>query len=158
MLRPWYAAGLPVTRRGKPMDEVLQDLRVLAQQGAQRAYAPYSGFPVGAAVLAEDDRTWAGCNVENASFGLTQCAERTAIAAAIADGARPGALRLLVIYTPGQRVHSPCGACRQVMQELMAPDSRVISCCDTEDTLAWTLPELLPDPFSADALLPRDSR
>ena len=135
------------------MDETLGRLRTLAQQSAQHAYAPYSRFPVGAAVLAADGSVYLGCNVENASFGLSQCAERSALANAIAQGARPGTLTLLLIYTPGDRAHSPCGACRQVMQELMAPESRVVSSCDGDDIREWLGAEHLPQPFSRDALL-----
>lgn len=120
-------------------------LRARAIAAAGNAYAPYSHFAVGAAVQDSSGAVYAGCNVENASFGLTQCAERAALTAAVAAGAAPGSLTMLVIYTPGQNIQAPCGACRQVMQELMAPDSRVIACCDGTDTCSWTPQEYLPD-------------
>lgn len=138
-------------------DDILTRLKQAAARAAGHSYSPYSRFPVGAAVISVDGKVYAGCNVENASLGLTQCAERAALTAAIADGAEPGSLRILIIYTPGVRAHAPCGACRQVMHELMAPDGRVISCCDGEETRSWAGSEYLPDPFSADVLLnPRD--
>jgi cytidine deaminase len=103
-------------------------------------------------LLAAEGRIYAGCNVENASFSLTQCAERAALTAAIADGAEPGSISALLIYTPGPRAHAPCGACRQVMHELMTPDSLVVSCCDGDATSIWLGSEHLPEPFSPDAL------
>jgi cytidine deaminase len=132
--------------------QVLEKLRGHAARVAGHAYAPYSRFPVGAAVLGASGRVYTGCNVENASFSLTQCAERVALAAAIADGNEPGSIAALVLYTPGLRVHSPCGACRQVMHELMAPGGLVASCCDGESTRIWHGSEHLPEAFSPDAL------
>lgn len=128
-------------------DAVLTRLRAAAKRAAGHAHAPYSGFPVGAAVLAADDTVYSGCNVENASFGLTQCAERAALTAAIADGAPAGSMQILLIYTPGDTAHPPCGACRQVMRELMAADGMVVSCCDGPEQRTWSHPEHLPDPF-----------
>ena len=136
----------------KSAEKHLDELRRLATRAAANAYSPYSLFPVGAAVMSASNKAWSGCNVENASFGLTQCAERAALTAAICDGARPGSLTLLVLYTPGDTAHAPCGACRQVMHELMAAESLVVSCCDSEQTLTWSDKEYLPDPFTADAL------
>lgn len=127
-------------------------LKARALEAAGHSYSPYSRFPVGAAVCDETGQVYTGCNVENASLGLTQCAERSALAAAVVAGARPGSLRCLVIYTPGAQAHSPCGACRQVMHELMAPDSHVYSCCDSAEVMAWNGSEHLPEPFSGDVL------
>lgn len=132
--------------------QLLDKLKGQAVLAAAHAYAPYSHFPVGAAVQGVGGRIYTGCNVENASFSLTQCAERAALAAAISDGAKPGSIAALVIYTPGRRAHPPCGACRQVMHELMAPDSLVASCCDGEATRIWRGSEYLPEPFSPEAL------
>ena len=81
-----------------------------------RAYAPYSRYQVGAAVLAEDGRVFVGCNVENASYGLTICAERTAAVSMVAAGARE--IRAVVVVTAGPEAGSPCGACRQTLAEL----------------------------------------
>jgi cytidine deaminase len=85
-------------------EQTVTKLKSYAQRRRQRPCA-YSRFRVGAAVSSADGQVYAGCNVENASFGLTQCAERAALTAAIADGARPGDLRTLVLYTPGETVH-----------------------------------------------------
>jgi cytidine deaminase len=137
----------------KPPEQIVKELKKHAEKAAAHSHSPYSRFPVGAAVTGEAGKIYVGCNVENASFGLTQCAERTALTAAIADGAAPGSLGLLVIYTPGEVAHPPCGACRQVMHELMAEDSLVVSCCDGADSKAWRHSEYLPQPFSADAIL-----
>lgn len=138
----------------KPLEETVERLKRHAVQAARHSYSPYSRFAVGAAVTGTDERVYRGCNVENASFGLTQCAERSALAAAIADGVRRGALQALLIYTPGQTAHPPCGACRQVMRELMAADSLVVSCCDSEEVRYWSPADYLPDPFLPEALHP----
>jgi cytidine deaminase len=133
-----------------PSAETIALLKSHAQTAASRSYSPYSKFRVGAAVIGEEGEVYSGCNVENASFGLTQCAERNAINVAIASGASPQTLITLLIYTPGEQAHSPCGACRQVMHELMADESQVISCCDAEIFKTWSKSEYLPDPFDLD--------
>ncbi len=127
--------------------QLLKALRAQAVVASANAYSPYSNFKVGAAVADRDGQVYAACNVENASFSLTQCAERNAIAAAISGGARPGSLDTLLIYIPGKLALPPCGACRQVMHEMMSVDSQVIACCDTEDIKVWTRDQYLPDPF-----------
>ena len=137
-------------------DEALDQLKRHAAQAADRSYSPYSHFRVGAAVIGPHGQVHVGCNVENGSYGLTQCAERAALTAAVAGGEAPGTLRTLVLYTPGESAHAPCGACRQVMHELMAPDSLVVSCCDTDEVKAWKPPDYLPDPFRSEVLLNRD--
>ena len=131
----------------KPLPETVALLKSCAQNVASQSYSPYSKFKVGAAVIGEEGEIFAGCNVENASYGLTQCAERNAISAAIAGGLRAGTLVSLVVYTPGEHVCPPCGACRQVMHEMMAEESQVISCCDGDMYKTWTRKEYLPDPF-----------
>ena len=92
-----------------------QELLDAARLVAENAYAPASGFQVGAALLAVDGRIFVGCNVENASFGLTICAERGAVCRAVAEGARE--FSKIAIWTPSDPPGSPCGACRQVLAE-----------------------------------------
>lgn len=114
-----------------------------------RAYAPYSHFPVGAALLTDNGEIIAGCNVENSSFGLTICAERNAVAAAVARGHRK--FRAVAVAASPVDPVSPCGACRQVLAEFN-PDMVVISVgCDGR-VQEWTLKELLPAGFSPDDL------
>ena len=131
----------------KHQEESFASLKEMAMVACRNSYSPYSKFSVGAAVMSDDGRAFAGCNVENASYGMTQCAERNAVGAAISAGCIAGNLVALVIYTPGDTAHSPCGACRQVMHELMAADSRVISCCDNDEFRVWARHEHLPDAF-----------
>ena len=132
----------------KPVDfELLNSLRDQAALASKNAYSPYSQFQVGAAVIDREGRVFVGCNMENASFGLTQCAERNAIAAAVSGGSPAGNLLTLVIYVPGEQPLPPCGACRQVMHEMMAEDSLVIACCDSEEMKTWSPQQYLPDAF-----------
>jgi cytidine deaminase len=105
----------------------------------ENAHAPYSGFLVGAALLAEDGRIFTGCNIENISYGLTQCAERVAIGTAIAAGVRRF-LALVVVAETAVPI-SPCGACRQVLAEFGVP--RIMLANRTE-RLEFTLEQLLP--------------
>ena len=128
--------------------ETSQDLLTLAREARDRAYAPYSQFKVGAALLARDGRPFQGCNVENAAYGLCNCAERTALFNAVAAGCQPGDFAALAVITDTDGVASPCGACRQVIQEF-APDAVVYAFCDGEAVLACRLTELLPQPFGA---------
>jgi cytidine deaminase len=121
-------------------------LEKAARAAARNAYAPYSRFPVGAAVRAGSGRIYAGCNVENASYGLCACAERTAIAAAVAAGER--SILEVAIYTPTRRPSAPCGACRQVISEF-GPAARVVAVCDSGERLEGSLPDLLPAAFTA---------
>ncbi|CAI8166705.1 MAG: Cytidine deaminase [Pseudidiomarina mangrovi] len=129
------------------LTERLAQLKSTAQAVSQHAYAPYSQFPVGAVVLLKDGRQFSGCNVENASYGLTNCAERTAIFAAIAAGVSSDQFAGVVIYTPSQPAYAPCGACRQVIAEFFAADAPVLSFSDAEQR-HWQVQDLLPDAFS----------
>ncbi len=117
-----------------------------ARRARDSAYAPYSNFMVGAAVLAGSGRIYIGCNVENASYSETVCAERVAIYQAIAAGEKE--LELLAVVAAGDHPVSPCGACRQVMAEFDIP--RVLL-ANTEDTvIEKTLNELLPGAFNGE--------
>ncbi len=121
-------------------------LQQAAQDAAAQAYAPYSKFPVGVAVLAQSGNIYTGCNVENASYGGTVCAERNAIGAAVVAGERN--FIALMVYTPQERLTPPCGICRQVIAEFFLPDAPVASCNHLQQQQNWTLAELLPAAFT----------
>lgn len=121
----------------------LEALESLARSVREHAHAPYSDFRVGAAVRARSGRSYLGCNVENASFGATVCAERNAIAAAVAAGERE--IVAVAVYTEADSPALPCGICRQVIQEF-GPDAVVVSTTPTARKQT-TLRELLPEAF-----------
>lgn len=123
-----------------------------ARAAMQRAYAPYSHYRVGACVLTADGRQFCGCNVENASFGMTICAERNAITTAIAEGAT--AIEAIAIAAEGP-MPFPCGACRQFMREF-ARDMRIIVAGE-DRTVVTTLSALLPESFGPEAIAAVDS-
>lgn len=127
-------------------EQIVTRLYATARGVSANAYTPYSGARVGACALDGEDRVYSGCNVENASYGLTQCAERNALGAAISAGVKPGGIRALLVYATGFDVLAPCGACRQVMYELLAPDALVVACTSEEDFRSWRLDDLLPHP------------
>ncbi len=132
------------------MDELLEDIQELltaATTVRQRAYAPYSNFQVGAALRTADGRVFVGCNVENTSYGLSVCAERNAIAAAVAGGMQPRELAALVVVADTADPVTPCGACRQVIVEFLAEDGVVIGANLAGETRQWTTEELLPGRF-----------
>jgi cytidine deaminase len=122
----------------------LAELTDKAQKASKRAYCPYSHFSVGASVLGGTGRVYTGCNVENASYALTICAERNAIFQAVAQGEQ--AIHTVVIYTPTLRPTAPCGACRQVMYEF-GPEAEVICVCDGPEVTRHMVSELLPGAF-----------
>ena len=121
-------------------------LQSAAQQAAAQAYAPYSKFPVGVAVLAQSGKIYTGCNVENASYGGTVCAERNAIAAAVVAGERT--FSAVMVYTPQDKLTPPCGICRQVIAEFFTPDAPIASCNHLQQQQDWTLEALLPAAFT----------
>ena len=130
-------------------DRRAESLLEAAREAARRAYAPYSHFPVGAAVRDREGRAYLGCNVESASYGLTLCAERVAIFAAVAAGAeRP--FEALAVTCPeadpslGDRGRMPCGACRQIIAEHLAPDAPVY----VDGVGTFSVAVLLPQAFT----------
>ena len=110
--------------KNTPHDAQTTQLVHAAREAAQQAYCPYSNYPVGAALLTEDGQMYTGCNVENASSGLTLCAERVAIAKAVSDGHRAFDA-LAVVGGSSKRPASPCGACRQTLAEFATADTPV---------------------------------
>ena len=135
--------------------DALRGLQEAAKNAVAKAYCPYSGFRVGAAVLTSDGRVFEGANVENVSFGLTVCAERTAIFQAVLAGAK--SLAAIAIYTPTAAPTAPCGSCRQVLREF-APAGLVCCFCDGPDTLHRSVNDLLPDSFGPEVLSAVTSR
>lgn len=122
----------------------------VAKKAVSRAYAPYSKFRVGAAIYTKDGSLIGGCNVENASYGLTNCAERTAVFSTIAHCHNPEIVAVLV-YTPTEVAMSPCGPCRQVLNEF-CPKAEVICVCDSDDRIDTTVDQLLPEAFGPHSL------
>ena len=127
-----------------------QELVALARQAREQAYAGYSGFPVGAALLSRSGRVFTGCNVENAAYPLTTCAERTAVTKAVSEGERSFEAIAVVTATGA----SPCGACRQILREFAGPegDLRVIIADLDGKAETYTINELLPRGFTPDQL------
>ncbi len=121
-----------------------RELIDLARAMQERSYAPYSGFPVGAALEAEDGRVFTGCNVENAAYGETICAERTALVKAVSEGVR--AFRRIAVAGNGDDYCWPCGSCRQALNEF-SPNLTVLAANGTGSFLSVPLSELLPHSF-----------
>ena len=117
----------------------------------KNAYAPYSNFKVGAAAYTEKGLVVNGCNVENASYGLTVCAEQNCIAQAVINAEQ--VLTAMAIYTEQEKLTPPCGACRQVISEFFQPSSFVMATNHLGQQKIWTVAALLPDAFSSDFLL-----
>ncbi len=128
------------------MKELIQQ----ALKAREQAYTPYSRFPVGAAVLTEDGHYFLGCNIENASYGLTNCAERTAIFKAVSEGFRN--FQGLAVVADTKSPISPCGACRQVLAEFCAPNMKVWLANLNGEIIQTSVSQLLPNAFLKEAL------
>jgi len=124
------------------------ELLATAREAQASAYAPYSNFAVGAAVLLSDGMIYRGCNVENASFGLTVCAERVALFHAITDGRMD--IAAVAVITSAPKLCKPCGACRQVIAEFSQADNpiAILSATLSGETMLETITSLLPDTFA----------
>lgn len=118
----------------------------LAVKTSENAYVPYSHFPIGAVLVTDEGKIYTGVNIENASFGLTNCGERTAIFKAVSEGER--SFKELIIYGQTEKPVSPCGACRQVMAEFFEPDLPVTLVAKDKSTVVMTVKELLPYSFT----------
>lgn len=124
-------------------DEFLETVIEAARAARERAYAPYSGFRVGAAVISESGKIYVGCNVENASYGAALCAERSAIAAMISAGEKR--LVTVAVHVDADEPAMPCGICRQWIAEL-GPHAEII-CSTRSKTKRTTIEQLFPEPF-----------
>lgn len=130
------------------------ELISLAKKAAEKAYVPYSGYTVGAALLTEDGRVYLGCNIENAAYGPTNCAERTAFFKAVSEGER----KFIAIAVVGGKdldfkdYFTPCGVCRQVMAEFCDESFRVLVGKNGDEYLSLTLGDILPYSFSTEKL------
>jgi cytidine deaminase len=127
----------------------LEPLRAAADAARANAWCPYSGYPVGAALEAEDGRIFAGCNVENAAYPSGTCAERVALGAAVAAGARR--FSRLVITSAATEPTPPCGMCRQALVEF-APALDIVALTPDGRSAHWSLAHLLPSPFTPSSL------
>ncbi|MBR6702246.1 MAG: cytidine deaminase [Clostridia bacterium] len=131
-----------------------RELINLALKARKNSYSPYSGFRVGAALLTKSGKVYTGCNIENAAFGPTVCAERTAVFKAVSEGER----KFLKIAVAGGKDEIPdsyaypCGVCRQVLAEFCGADFEIISAVSPEDYVSRTLAGMLPDSFGPDNL------
>ena len=123
-----------------------------AKEASLNTYSPYSSFPVGAALLTKDNKIYKGANIENASFGLTNCAERTCLFSAYTDGVRKQDIIALAIYTPTQKLTAPCGACRQVMVELLEENCKIILANEIGKVEEYSVKDLMPLAFTSEDL------
>ena len=132
------------------MDNLYKNLLEEAKKASKNSYSPYSNFPVGACILLENGKTYSGCNIENASYGLSICAERNAIAKSITEG-ETSKITAIAIYSPKQKRCMPCGACRQWLCEFAINGDLKIILENTEGEIEIkTLDEIFPHSFKLD--------
>lgn len=130
----------------------IDKLYELSLVGYNNSYSPYSNFKVGASLLTKDEKYFYGCNIENSSYGLTNCAERTTIFKAVSEGVRKGDIKALMVIGDTIEPISPCGACRQVMVEFMGGDGLVVLTNLKKEFKPMLVKELLPYFFSEENL------
>ncbi|HLU23851.1 cytidine deaminase [Lederbergia graminis] len=128
------------------MEQLIQEART----AREKAYVPYSNFPVGAALITKNGEVYHGCNIENASFGLTNCAERTALFKALSEGEKD--FSMLAVIADSARPVPPCGSCRQVIAEHCPKDMKVVLTNLNGEIKTITVAELLPFAFSSEDL------
>nr|WP_155816440.1 cytidine deaminase [Bacillus methanolicus] len=129
---------------------IIEQLVAEAKKAREKAYVPYSKFAVGAALLTDDGKIYHGCNIENAAYSMTNCAERTALFKALSEGDRN--FKALAVIADTKRPVPPCGACRQVISELCPQDMKVVLTNLNGDIKELTAKELLPGAFSPEDL------
>ena len=129
-----------------------QELIQEAFKAMENAYAPYSNYHVGACILLKDGKYFHGANIENASFGATVCAERTAVFTAYAEGYRKEDIEAIAIVSDGNRLAAPCGICRQVLSELLEKDTPIYL-SNGKDEVTKTIEDLLPMSFGSEDVL-----
>lgn len=129
----------------------VKNLIKTAMNYREKAYSPYSKFKVGAAVIGEDGKVYGGCNIENASYGGTNCAERTAIFKAVSEGNKK--MKALAIVGDLNNYTLPCGICRQVISEFADKNLEIYCAKNENDYKKFTIEELLPEAFTKEALI-----
>lgn len=134
------------------LSESYTTLMLAAKEAMTRAYVPYSNFQVGAALLDDEGNIHYGCNVENAAYSPTNCAERTALYRAVADGKRPGQFKAIAVIGNTDTPITPCGVCRQVLVELCAPDMPVVMGNTNGQWTISTVSGILPGAFTPASL------
>ena len=132
------------------MSDAPKDLLAAAAASMANAYAPYSDFKVGAAVRSADGKVFAGCNVENAAYAVVQCAEGNAVGTMVAAG--DCKITEILVLTAADKVASPCGACRQIINEFAAADAKVYLCSTDGTSKCIFFRDLLPDAFGPEQL------
>jgi cytidine deaminase len=136
------------TNRIKPMEALIEKMYALAVEVSKRAYAPYSKFPVGVCIESISGKLYEGCNVENASYPMGQCAEATAIGNMVVHGER--SIRAILVVAPTEKLISPCGGCLQKLSEFVQRDTKVILCNFKGLHKEFVFSDLYPQMFSVD--------